>query len=171
MEEKTLLKAVIVFPIRARKVLLATKTKEGNKIGAGCRNGYGGGIEPGETAIDAAVRELEEESGLIARPEHLEKVAEIAFHNQKENGMFSTCRCEVFVIRMWRGSEHATATMLDPRWFSVKKLPLGEMLPADPMWVPLVVNGWRITGEVWYGPRQKTLLMKPRIAYVAGFKT
>lgn len=49
MEEKTLLKAVIVFPLRRRSVLLAKKAE---KIGAGCWNGYGGGIVESETAID-----------------------------------------------------------------------------------------------------------------------
>ncbi len=60
--EKTLLKAVVVFVISKdrKKVLLAVKAK---KIGAGCRNGYGGGQEEGEDSFGAAVRETKAESG------------------------------------------------------------------------------------------------------------
>ena len=98
--EKVLLRAVIVFPLRGRKVLLAKKV---GKIGAGCWNGYGGGIESGETAVDAAIRELFEESRLRARADDLEKVAVIAFHNQKTDGTFFTCECHVFVLRTFQG--------------------------------------------------------------------
>ncbi len=81
MEEKTLLNATICFSKKGNQILLAFKTE---KIGKDCWNGYGGGIEYGENAKIAAVRELKEETGeeepgddkgIIALPENLEKIA------------------------------------------------------------------------------------------------
>ncbi len=57
MEEKTLLNATVCLLVKDDEVMLGIKTK---KIGAGCRNGYGGGIEPDELIKEAAIRELEE---------------------------------------------------------------------------------------------------------------
>ena len=162
-EEKTLLRAVVVFPVRRSKVLLAKKT---SKIGAGCWNGYGGGIEEDELPSEAAVRELHEESGLIAKAENFKKVAEISFHNQKEDRTMFTCRCNVFIVRSWTARVRETEEMRTPTWFQITKPPLENMMPADRVWVPLIFSGWKIVGEAWYGPHQKMLLRPMKIRYV-----
>ena len=170
--EKVITRAVIVFPMRKRSVLLAFKpetVETAGKIGTDCWNGYGGEIESGETAAQAAARELFEESKLRSQPKHFEKVAEIAFHNQTLDGSFFTCTCDVFIVRIWEGTAKGTETMRTPTWFHVSKLPLDRMMPADKTWVPLALNGWKIIGHAWYGPRQKMLLQPTRVKYVSGF--
>src|SRR3989344_6544760 len=82
-EEKALKEATVCYLVRGREVLLGMKT---DKIGKDCWNGYGGGVESGETISEAASRELEEELGVIAKPQHLEKVAVMTFHNIKSDG-------------------------------------------------------------------------------------
>ena len=166
MEEKTLLKAVLVFPVRRKQVLLARKVQ---KIGAGCLNGYGGGIEKGESALDAAIRELKIESRLETVAGDYEKVAEVHFHNQKSDGSFFTCDCDVFLVRKWRGTPQSTREMYDPQWFSIARLPVKEMMPADKDWVPLIFAGWKIVVHAWYGPFQKVLLQQTKVKYVTSF--
>ncbi len=75
MEPTTLVFPVIGKPIK--KVLLGMK-KRG--MGQGKWNGFGGKLKPGETIEECALRELEEESGLIGKEENLQWVGRIEFY-------------------------------------------------------------------------------------------
>ena len=68
----------VVFPIRDEKICLARKVR---KVGVGRWNGFGGGIENGETVEDCAIRELYEECGVTAEKSSLNKVGVIDFYN------------------------------------------------------------------------------------------
>lgn len=165
MEEKTLREATLGFLIEGNEVWLAIKA---DKIGKGKRNGYGGGIEKDETPEDCMERELPEESGVTARKEYFEKVAIIDFHNKKENGETFICKVHVYLIRFFKGEPKETKTreMLDPQKFLIDKLPLRKLMPADKDWLPLVLNGLKVTGSVFYGPNQKRLIKKSQIKIV-----
>ncbi len=54
--------------------LLRNKNK---KVDPGRLNGVGGGVEPGENFLDAAIRETEEETGYKVRPEDMKLVGVI----------------------------------------------------------------------------------------------
>ena len=145
-EEKVLLEATLCFLRRDDKILLAFKTK---KIGMGCLNGYGGGIEIGENKEKAAVRELfEETNGVVAFPEDLENIAEVYFNNTKTDGTTFICRCHVYELWRWKGEPKATKEMANPTWFSEDKLPLGELMSADPYWLPMALGGMKIVATV-----------------------
>jgi len=154
-KEKTLLNATLCLLVKDNKVLLALKTQ---KIGKGCLNGYGGGIRKRERPRKAAVRELTEEAKVIADPEHIEKVAIIDFHNTKSDGSFFICRMHVYIVRQWWGEPEETKTMIKPTWFDIDHLPLEEMMPADRIWLQIVLKGKKIIATAKYGPFQKTLL-------------
>jgi 8-oxo-dGTP pyrophosphatase MutT (NUDIX family) len=155
MEEKIQLNAVLVFPVWLRYVLLARKK---SKIGAGCLNGYGGGINPGEDVIAACVRECVEEAGITLNPRSLEYVACLDFYNEKRDGTFSTCRVNAFLAYGWDGYLQETSEMGNPEWYRFSRLPLSDMMPADREWFPAVLQGKKVRGEFWYGPFQKELI-------------
>ena len=165
-EEKILFNATVCYPVRDGKVLLALKTK---KIGAGCLNGYGGGIETGERIAQAAVRELEEESGIVAMEEHLEKIAVVDFYNTKSDGSVFVCRVHFFTVNRWTGEPRETEEMVTPTWFDITDLPTGQMMPADAQFVPVALGGKKIIVEAHYGPFQKELIGEVVIQEVENF--
>ena len=167
-EEKTLNKAVIVFIVFGSLVLLAKKTKS---IGKGLWNGYGGGIEEGESPEDAAVRETFEETdhGITIKKEHLTQVADTNFHNTKEDGSTFVLNAKVYVVNMYSGTPNPSDEMSDPTWFNKNNLPLDKMLPADKIWVPIVLSGKKIKFKVSFGPHQAYMISEPEIEYVDSF--
>ena len=164
--EKTLLEATLVFLVRAGRVLLARKTRH---IGEGRWNGYGGGIEEGESLEQCAIRECQQESGVEIDPADLKKVAEVTFHNIKTDGKKFSCLVHVFITECWTGEPKESEEMATPTWFPFDLLPTQEMMPADSVWMPLILSGKKIIGEAYYGPFQKTLLKPVVITEVSSF--
>jgi 8-oxo-dGTP pyrophosphatase MutT (NUDIX family) len=162
MEEKTLLQGTLIFLRQRNKVLLAWKTK---KICKDKWNGYGGGIENGESPREAAVRELEEESWVIADPQDLVKSAIIDFCPPQ-----FICRVHVYIVNKWQGVPTASPEMEKPTWFSINALPLADMPPADQYWLPLVLAGKKIRARTHYGPFQQELLSPVEIEEVVHFE-
>lgn len=151
------MEATLCFPMRNGEVLLAMKLKG---IGAGYWNGFGGGIESGEAPEDAAIRELEEECGLIASRAALKKAGVVDFHNPRSDGTSFTCRVYVYLLDEWEGVPRESDEMKTPTWFPFEKLPQDKMLKADAAWLPPVLAGREINAEVWYGPGFKLLDIK-----------
>lgn len=158
-EEKVLYNATACFLFKDNKILLALKT---DKIGKDCWNGYGGGIEEGESAIGAAIRELKEETsknkndGVVAIPENLEKIAIVDFHNTKSDGQTFVCRVHFYLV-------------IRPTWFEIDNLPFDQMMPADKVWLPVALSGKKIVAKAHYGPFQKELIGDVEINYVESF--
>ena len=166
-EEKTLFQAVVVFFVRDDKILLARKKV---KIGAGCLNGYGGGIEEGETPPSAAVREVfEESSGVNVLERDLEQIADTFFMNIREDGSRFVCRVHVFIAREWVGEFLPTEEMSDPEWYLISDLPFDQMLPADRHWLPLALCGQKVIVRASYGPFQKELVGTVEVIKVNAF--
>jgi 8-oxo-dGTP diphosphatase len=166
MDEKVLKTTACFLMNENGQILLAKKAR---KIGAGCWNGYGGKIEEGEKIAEAAARELlEETGGVVVLPEHLEKMAIVDFHTEKEDGKIFICQVHFFLARKkWEGEAKETDEMLSPTWFD--ELPLDEMMPADREWLPVALSGKKIRAKARYGPFQKVLLGPVEIIEVDSF--
>ena len=164
-EEKILFKATVVLPIKGKQVLLGMKTR---KIGMGCWNGYGGGVEEGETVSECAVRELKEEVGLGTTPEDLEKFAIVDFHNEKSDGSIFISRVHFFLCRNWKGESIETedGAMATPTFFDIDNLPFDKMMPADRKFMPFILKGKKVLVEAYYSPFQKELKRKVEIKEV-----
>jgi 8-oxo-dGTP diphosphatase len=162
-EEKILFNATVCLPVRGDEVLLAMKTR---KIGAMCWNGYGGGIEEGENAITGVIRELQEESGLIATPDDLEKMAIVDFYNEKSDGSTYICRVHFFLLKNWEGELIETEEMITPTFFKINDLPFDKMMPADREYFPYILNKKKVYVKSYYSPFQKELKRKVEIKEV-----
>lgn len=166
-EEKVIFNATVCLPVKGREVLLAMKTR---KIGMGCWNGYGGGVEDGETLIECAIRELEEESGLKAKQEDFEKVAIAEFHNEKSDGTVFVSKVHFYLLKKWEGEPEEFEVMITPTFFDINNLPFDKMMPADKEFFPLILNGKKVLVESYYSPFQKELKREVKITEVDKFE-
>jgi 8-oxo-dGTP pyrophosphatase MutT (NUDIX family) len=132
----------IVYCVVDDRVLLGMKKRD---FGEGKWNGYGGKIERGETSAAAAVRELQEESGLIADENDLVRAAFMRFYFN--NVLWENCR--IFILKKWQGELVETDEM-KPRWFDIQQLPFDEMWAADRVWLPLVLSGKKIEADAYF---------------------
>jgi len=165
-EEKVLLDATLGFLIKGDKILLAKKAK---KIGAGCWNGYGGGINEGESPKEAMAREFNEEANIIVDESSLEKVAIIYFHNTKSDGNKFICKVYVYFVKKWQGDPIETEEMLCPTWFRFDSLPFDNMMPTDKVWMPEILSGKKIIAKAYLGPFQKESLANVEVEFVDKF--
>jgi 8-oxo-dGTP diphosphatase len=124
-------RAVLSFIRDNDKILLIHK-KTG--LGAGKVNAPGGRIDPGETAMHAAVRETEEEVHLT--PGNPEKRGELFF--QFKDGY--KLHGEVFFSTRYTGTPVETGEA-DPFWCRIDEIPYGDMWEDDRHWLPLALKG------------------------------
>lgn len=121
--------ANLCFVIRDGQVLLIRK-KRG--LGGGKINGPGGRNEPGETPLQAAVRETQEEIGVT--PLGLAQIGEL--HFQFLDGY--KLHVAVFAAEDCHGELRETDEAI-PMWVAVDRIPYDEMWQDDPHWLPLLL--------------------------------
>ena len=143
---------VVIFFIRqvrdSAEVLLGQKSSSA-KVAEGRWNGYGGGIEEGETPRQAGVRETDEETnhGIVVLEENLEPMGSVIFHNPSGKG---DRRVHFFTCRTFTGEAKETEEMIKPTWYDPKdEGTLEKMMPADRLFVPqMILEGKRVK-EGW----------------------
>jgi 8-oxo-dGTP diphosphatase len=129
--------ATLVFVVRRGEVLLIRK-KRG--LGAGKINGPGGRIEAGESPLECAVREVQEEVGVT--PTGLRKCGDNRF--QFVDGY--SLHVYVFSAQACEGTPIETAEAI-PMWTPVAAIPYGEMWADDRLWIPLLLQGTAFSGR------------------------
>lgn len=122
-----------MFLVKDGQVLLAMK-KRG--FGANRWNGVGGKVDPGESVLQAAIRECREEIGVT--PTEITKVAHQTFHfaDPKQASIVN----HTFIAHSWEGEPQETEEMA-PQWFAVEDIPYDQMWEDDSHWLPLVLDG------------------------------
>ncbi|RDX54802.1 hypothetical protein OH76DRAFT_1341166 [Lentinus brumalis] len=160
--------------INDAKVLLGYK-KRG--FGQGLWNGFGGKVDPGETSIQAAQRELEEEAGINAPLEHCGVLFFVV------DGADAAFNIDVYRANEYTGTITETDEMR-PAWFSIQKemlppvnshttadcsstsdkhaeglppIPLGQMWADDEFWMPLMFSGRPFVGRADFDADSKML--------------
>jgi 8-oxo-dGTP diphosphatase len=132
--------------------VLLGKKKRG--LGAGNVVGLGGKVEPDETARDAAAREAAEESGVVVNPTNLEEMAMISFWFPTRPSWDQ--RAAVFVTRRWQG-EPVETDEITPAWYDTREIPYFAMWADARHWLPLVLEGRRLTADFTFEADLRTL--------------
>jgi 8-oxo-dGTP diphosphatase len=128
-------RANLCFIVKQGRILLIRK-KRG--LGAGKINAPGGKLEPGETALESALRETREEIGVT--PLDLEERG--VLHFQFTDGY--SLHCVVFLARDLEGDPYETDEAY-PFWVSLDAIPYHEMWEDDRHWLPAMLDGKRFT--------------------------
>lgn len=130
--------ANLVFLTRGDEVLLIHK-KTG--LGAGKINGPGGKLEPGETALEAAIREVDEELHIV--PGELEEMGHLNFDFVEGLKL----HCTVFHGTEFTGTPTETREA-KPEWFRISEIPYDRMWADDQYWLPQMLVGQRF--QAWF---------------------
>lgn len=134
-----------------REVLLGRK-KTG--FGTGKIVGLGGHVEAGESAAEAAVREVKEESGICVPPRSLVTAAHLTFlfpaHPSWDMDVV------IFTTASWTG-EAAESEEIRPQWFPVAALPFDQMWEDATHWLPRVLAGERLRATFIYAGDNETV--------------
>ena len=159
-----------------RQLLLGMK-KRG--FGMGKYNGFGGKLEPGETMPECASRELHEESGCLVPVEKLQARGRMHFHMLNDSGMLDkrtgriipTLKVYVYTAEL---ADVASGTVTEsdemlPQWFEWDEVPLESMWPDDRYWLPTLLAGHDVVGDLEFATQQDILrhnvIALPRGAY------
>jgi len=121
--------ATLLFVIRDGHVLLIHK-KRG--LGAGKINGPGGRLEPGESPMQAAIREVQEE--LLVTPLGVEECGELYFQFTDGHSIHG----HVFRARDVDGEPQDTYEAT-PIWTPLDAIPYDRMWEDDRHWLPLML--------------------------------
>lgn len=130
-------RATLLFVVDDSRILLIRK-KRG--LGAGKINGPGGRIDAGETPLECALRETEEEVGIV--PSDVRESGAHAF--QFVDGL--ALHVHVFRAGGFRGRLRETDEAA-PYWFGLDAIPYDEMWADDRYWLPLVLEGRPFFGQ------------------------
>lgn len=107
-------------------------------FGRGKIVGIGGHVEAGETSVQAVIREVQEETGVVLQQGDLTDAGAVhfVFPARPEWDMKTT----LFTARTWTGDPQPSDEIL-PEWFRVDTLPVDRMWQDADHWLPVVLEG------------------------------
>jgi len=120
---------ILCFLKKDNQILLTrTQYPDGQLLWTGI-SGY---VEPGESLVQAVIRECEEETEILIDPTTLRQVAKL---------QLQSLILHVFFTEVWQGTIRAKdPTLTDFRWFTRETLPFESMHPGTEQWLPQLLD-------------------------------
>ncbi len=113
-------------------------------FGEGRWNGVGGKVDPGESPLQAAIRECQEE--ITVTPTDLKPAGQLHFFDYPDTEFY----CHIFTATTWQGTPTETEEMR-PQWFTIASIPYDIMWPDDIFWLPTLLEGKLFKGKFVIG--------------------
>ncbi|MBV1780479.1 NUDIX domain-containing protein [Paeniglutamicibacter sp. ABSL32-1] len=152
---KTPTRVVLCLPVVSgtdgTRVLLGLKQRG---FGAGRVVAPGGKIEPGESPEAAAVRELLEETSLVADASSLLPAARVYFRFPANPD--ADMDCTIYLTSAFTGLALPSAE-LAPEWHPVANLPLERMWDDSALWLGRILAGERFDAMVRLAPDNESV--------------
>ncbi|MER8374482.1 8-oxo-dGTP diphosphatase [Mesorhizobium sp. M0488] len=136
------LRTVTCLILRSCRLLL--QERPAGRIWAGMLNGPGGKIEPGETAAEAVVREVLEETGLRVVDPSPRGSLTLLFPAPQSLEL----SVEIFVATALEGDAFEREGALS--WHALDALPFDSMWADQRYWLTAVLDGFSVEGTVCY---------------------
>lgn len=128
-------------------------------LGIGKVVGPGGKVEHGESLRDAAVREVQEETGVVVAASALLPAGRIDYFFPTRPAWSQ--RSHVFTCTEWSG-EPVDSEELAPHWVALEDVPYDRMWDDAARWLPDVLRGGRVDATFTFGPDLATVVDPPR---------
>lgn len=126
-------------------------------FGAGLWNGFGGKVEDGESIQDAAIREVQEESGVTVTKLIEAGILEFVFLTKEE----------LLEVHVFEGKEvvgEATETEeMKPHWFPLNEIPYDDMWQDDKYWMPAFLDDKKFEGRFTFDANN--LIVEKKLTY------
>jgi 8-oxo-dGTP pyrophosphatase MutT (NUDIX family) len=131
--------ATLVFLLKGKPVSQVLLGYKKIGFGQGKYTGFGGKIERRERVVEAALRELSEETGVtVSDPQSLKFNAILTFRFPRKRAWEH--RVFVFTTHHWEGKP-AESNEMRPQWFAVENIPYHHMWDDARHWLPLALAG------------------------------
>jgi len=119
------------------------------RFGKGKYNGFGGGIENGETLEECAIRETLEEAGItIINPERFGRIL-FEFQTKEQAHLVYFFKVRKFIGNPVESNE------IRPKWFNETKIPYDKMWEDDKYWLPLLLREQKFAGYFHFNKENK----------------
>lgn len=165
--ERKVIPAVLVYLRQEGQVLMIHRnSKAPGRVDyhEGKWNGLGGKLEKDESPLEAALREVEEESGLKLASDQIRSLGVLQFPN------FKSHKNEDWVVFVFTGEVNPdqsqnlirTSQEGDLHWIPIQDLSALNLWPGDRHFIPYVMKSKPFVGTIWYqGPEVSRFWIQP----------
>ena len=117
-------------------------------------NGFGGKVEPNESILQGAIREVKEECGVDIKQENIVKLGLIDFEFENDPIHLEG---HIFEAQSYSG-EIIESEEMKPKWFEIKDLPYDKMWQADEFWHPYFFQRQKFQSYFLYDKHSKIMM-------------